>query len=373
MNISFYTENDVTQNNKVGSTKYIKQIVNYYEELNNCSIELKIIEKPKSNIFMKVIGMFYLLFFNVPFQIYLRKKNGTKIENANEELTLIESIYLAPFVTSPGNSILLAQDSLSRLQFSIAETKKSFLSRIYYIISGFAYLLLEKKIYKKFKKVFFVSNQDKQYVASQFGYENLDVLEIGLDKQDLCISNNKELEENIFSEYGEYIIFTGNMNYPPNQYGCEVLVNEIFPVIKKMHPNLKLLLAGIGSEKYTNIESNVVGLGKVKSLKEYIYCSQIYVSPLFSGSGMKNKVLEALAQQSVVIATPKSVEGIGRLYENIHYLKAETVTEIIKGIEEVLNHSQDYKEIKEAGYQYILENHMFSVKNKEKLNELIVR
>ncbi|BCB05868.1 glycosyltransferase family 4 protein [Bacillus sp. KH172YL63] len=368
--IKFYTENDINKQNKVGSTKYIQQILSFYKSQTINDVELCIINKPKINKVNKIKAFILLLTKNIPVQNTYREKFSELDTHSTNEFSIIESIYLAPFIKKGDNSVLLAQDSIARLQQSIAMNSSNWLKRIYYSISSIAYLKLETQIYKKFKKVIFVSELDKQFIESMVTYRNFSVLEIGLDEDDLYINNDIKLMGEIRKTYGDYILFTGNMEYPPNHEASLRLINDIFPYIKNKKPKLKLLLAGVGSEKYNAPDHNIFGIGKVDSLKEYIHCSTIYVSPLVSGSGMKNKILEALAQNSIVIASDKSVEGIKTIINKEHLIISNENGEFIESILSVLEEKNKYSNIREQGYKYILNHHMFDSKNNTLLHSL---
>lgn len=371
MDIHFYTENNIQHNNKVGSTKYIKQLKKYYKEVHNINMNFFYYELPKPTFFKKILALLNLILSNIPVQIQLRKDANYKLENSKEDLVFIESLYLAPFVKNKKNAVLLAQDSLSRLQFSIAKGQKNIFKKIYYAISGLAYLSLEEQLYKEFKKVVFVSKSDIKYVESQIETGNYELLEVGLNTEELYTYNDENLMKKIKNQFNNYIIFTGNMSYPPNDEAAQRLINEIFPVIKNNHKDLKLLLVGLGSEKYNAPDKSVIGLGIVSSLKEYIHCSNAYVSPLLSGSGMKNKILEALAQGSLVIATGKSIEGINGLTDGFNFLRADTNSEIITKIDWVIKNNHESNRIKNQGCDFVLQNHIFNNKNKEKLDSFL--
>ncbi|WP_417898701.1 glycosyltransferase family 4 protein [Bacillus haimaensis] len=371
MRIKFYTENNLEHNNKVGSTKYIKQIKEYYLTEHKIDMEIIPVNKPKTNILIKFIAFINLIFNTIPVQITYRQKANRNIETNNSELTFIEGIYLGPFVSDKNNCILLAQDSLSRLQFSIASQTKKIFKKLYYIISGYSYLMLELNLYKKFKKVIFVSGEDLKYIESQGDFKNLELLEIGLDFEDLYESNSVPLLEDITKRYGEYIIFTGNMTYPPNRDAAKILVEKIFPLIREKNITVKLLLVGIESEKFNDPTNNIYGIGKVESIKEYIGGSQLYISPLFSGSGMKNKILESFAQKTLTLASPKSVEGIKSLENNYHYIKCETHNEFSEKVIDILKNPKKYKQIEDLGYKFVKEKHLFTIKNAKNLGSYL--
>ncbi|GAA0099861.1 hypothetical protein UT300012_05750 [Paraclostridium bifermentans] len=360
MKINIYTENNVDKNDKIGSTKYLKQINQYYSDLGH-EVKFKIIEAPEFSKIDKLKSIFQLITNKIPVQIYKRRNLNILCDG---DINIVENIYIAESIVNKNECVLLAQDSMSRLQISLANAEKNIAKRIYYSISTLAYYNLEKNIYNDFKKVIFVSNEDKKYVDSQFNLQNTDIMEIGIDKKELDYDEN--LCKNIKDKYGDYILFTGNMNYPPNRQACELLIKEIYTKINK---DINLLLVGIGSEVFNNEANCVFGLGMVESLSEYIRESKAYVSPLISGSGMKNKILEAMAQEAVVIASDKSIEGINGLKDKINFIYAKDVDMFIDKINNL--EMYNLSKIKSEAKQFILENQLFEVKNNKILSQFI--
>jgi hypothetical protein len=276
-------------------------------------------------------------------------------------------------ISNKSQCILLASDSISRLQLSIANNETGVLKRIYYSISAQSYAKYEIELYRQFNKVLFVSDLDKTFVDSISGYDNSSVMEIGLSDDDFYTANFKSEEERIRAQYGKYLIFTGNFNYPPNHLAANRLVASIFPRVRKVCPGLKLLLAGLGSDKFDAPADDVWGLGTVPRLQELIHCSTVYVSPLASGSGMKNKILEALAQRCLVVASTKSVEGIRGLVAGRHYIHADTDDEFVRCIVEACSGKGEQDSIRNQGYRFVDDNHRFSTKNRELLLSLLKR
>jgi glycosyltransferase involved in cell wall biosynthesis len=111
------------------------------------------------------------------------------------------------------------------------------------------------------------------------------------------------------------IIFTGNMGYHPNVQACKFLVNEILPILKSKGVKVKICLAGINpSADVLALKSEeVVVTGYVEDIKDYLVKSKLFVAPLFSGSGLQNKLLEAMAAGLPTLTSPLANEALGAL------------------------------------------------------------
>ena len=106
------------------------------------------------------------------------------------------------------------------------------------------------------------------------------------------------------------LIFTGNMSFPPNHEAAIWFLDHVFPLLLSRRPDLVFVVAGRNprSELLARACPSVLVLGAVEDLRQEIAKSALYVAPLISGGGFKNKILEALGTGTYVIATPMAVE-----------------------------------------------------------------
>ncbi|MCU0430808.1 MAG: glycosyltransferase [Cytophagaceae bacterium] len=154
------------------------------------------------------------------------------------------------------------------------------------------------------------------------------------------------------------IIFTGNMAYHPNIQAAKFLVQEIVPVIEKKGMKVQVCIAGTNpSQEVLALKSeNVEITGYVEDMKEYLERSRVFVAPLFSGSGLQNKLLEAMASGLPTVTTSLANKA----------LKAKDKKEIIicnesvKFAEQIiflLNHAPEAAEIARLGRLFVRENY----------------
>jgi glycosyltransferase involved in cell wall biosynthesis len=106
------------------------------------------------------------------------------------------------------------------------------------------------------------------------------------------------------------LIFTGWMNFPPNYEGALWFLDFVFPLIVKIKPDVQFVIAGADPipKLRARVDRNVQVTGAVPDLSVEIARSQIYVAPLVSGSGFKNKIFEAIAAGTYVVATSYAAE-----------------------------------------------------------------
>jgi glycosyltransferase involved in cell wall biosynthesis len=106
------------------------------------------------------------------------------------------------------------------------------------------------------------------------------------------------------------IIFTGWMSFPPNSDAAQWFLDEVFPIVLKSRPATRFVIAGAepSPELLARAGTSVEVTGAVPDLSLEIARSSLYVAPLVSGGGFKNKVFEAIAAGTYVVGTSLATE-----------------------------------------------------------------
>lgn len=109
------------------------------------------------------------------------------------------------------------------------------------------------------------------------------------------------------------LVFTGVMGYGPNEDAAAYFCEEVFPLVRARRPQCEFWI--VGSQPSARVEDlarlpGVHVTGEVDDVRPYVRSAGLFVSPLRVGSGVKNKILAALAMQKAVVATSLSIEGL---------------------------------------------------------------
>lgn len=106
------------------------------------------------------------------------------------------------------------------------------------------------------------------------------------------------------------IIFTGWMDFEPNYEAALWFLREVFPLVLKQRPGTRFVIAGAKPipELMAQASESVEVTGEVPDMALEIAKSQLYVAPLISGGGFKNKVFEAIAADTYVVGTSLAAE-----------------------------------------------------------------
>ena len=106
------------------------------------------------------------------------------------------------------------------------------------------------------------------------------------------------------------LIFTGSMSYAPNEFGALWFIDNVLPRLLRVNPDIRVVIAGQEPQPalLAKASSHVEVTGLVPDMRAEIARSQLYVAPLFSGSGFRNKIVEALGSGTYVIGTAMALE-----------------------------------------------------------------
>jgi glycosyltransferase involved in cell wall biosynthesis len=168
------------------------------------------------------------------------------------------------------------------------------------------------------------------------------------------------------------VLFTGNMAYPPNINSVEYLVHQVLPELQKVKPGIKILIAGASPDKKVLklASENVTVTGWVENIRDCYAKSKIFVAPMQIGTGLQNKLLEAMAMKLPCVSSGLANNALHALEDNeilIGYSPEDYSAKII----ELIDNPATYKKIAEGGSQFVHKNYNWDVQV-EKLNKLIL-
>ena len=109
------------------------------------------------------------------------------------------------------------------------------------------------------------------------------------------------------------IVLTGAMDYPPNVDAAVVLVERILPSVRAAIPTAHVSIVGRDPTPRVRALAEQPGVtvtGFVDDVRPYLEAAAVFAAPLRHGAGIQNKVLEALAMDVPVVATPLAAAGL---------------------------------------------------------------
>lgn len=290
---------------------------------------------------IKAFDAFKNLFSNESYHISrficddFRGKLIELLKNNEYDVVQLETLYLAPYIDvikQYSNALITMR--AHNVEYEIWEritTNTKFLPKRLYL----KYLTNKLKRYElehlnKYDYLVAVSERDLRKFKS-LGYKNGAISSpIGLDLKNYTKDSSINVKDDL--------CFIGALDWIPNMEGLMWFIEKVWPSLTLKFPELKFHVAGRNTpESLLSLKiPNIIIHGEVPDAVSFVDRYSMMIVPLFSGSGMRVKILEGMALGKVVITTLLGKEGI-HAENDIHILEADTPDEFINQIADVLS------------------------------------
>ena len=216
-----------------------------------------------------------------------------------------------------------------------------------YHLTGHLTFLFKAKNKSLFKNKIIISEQDLNslYVAN---IDDVQVIPNGVDTDFF-------VPQNVNKKYD--IIFFGNMSYPPNVSAAQYLCKEILPELIKVNPQIKVVIAGAdpAREVQALASKNVEITGWVDDMRTLIAQSKVAVAPMLIGTGLQNKLLQAMAMRIPCVTSTLANNALGAQHgESI--MVGRTTEDYVKWISALLQDELLSNKIALKGEQFVKAN-----------------
>jgi polysaccharide biosynthesis protein PslH len=224
--------------------------------------------------------------------------------------------------------------------------------------------LYERKCLFLFDATTIITEKDRDCIVSK-KKDEIKIIANGVDKSFFSYDKTQEKEYEI--------IFSGNMSYKPNIVAAKYLINCIMPLVWKARPKVKVCLVGSSPVKEVmDLRSDRVEVtGWVEDMREYYSKSLIYVAPMQIGTGLQNKLLEAMAMQLPCITTPIAFCALNAK-ENQQILVGKDEKELALLILNLLDNKTLRESIAKEGNSFVRENYSWQ-KSTLELEKLLAK
>lgn len=150
------------------------------------------------------------------------------------------------------------------------------------------------------------------------------------------------------------LVFTGNMAYPPNVDAAVFLADEIMPIVWETLPAAKVMIAGASPERRVlALSSERVRIsGWMDDIRDAYAGARLFIAPMRIGTGLQNKLLEAMAMKRPSITTPLANDAL-KATPNEHILVGESPRELARHIVNLLTDESLSERIAHKGYEFV--------------------
>jgi glycosyltransferase involved in cell wall biosynthesis len=154
------------------------------------------------------------------------------------------------------------------------------------------------------------------------------------------------------------VAFIGGMDWMPNREGVEWFIDKVWPVVIDRFPEAKFYLAGrnFPEEIRTLKVKGLKVIGEVEDARQFVSSKSISIVPLFAGSGMRVKIVEAMALGRAVISTSIGAESLAFTHGK-DILIADDAGTFAEAVLKVLRDKQLRMELGRNAQQLILDKY----------------
>jgi glycosyltransferase involved in cell wall biosynthesis len=234
------------------------------------------------------------------YQSPIHQKVKALIEATHPEHIYCQLIRTAEYVKNQHNYVktLDYQDAFSKGMDRRAESAKWPLRGIF-ASERRRLIAYENVIFEYFEAKTIISEEDRRYI---YHPERKDIAIITNGIDTAFFKPDTQTHTPAFD-----LVFTGNMGYAPNIETAEYIVHRVMPILRKRMPNVSLLLAGASPARRVRALEAAPGVkvsGWMEDIRDAYRSGKIFFAPMQIGTGLQNKLLEAMAMQLPCVTSP---------------------------------------------------------------------
>jgi glycosyltransferase involved in cell wall biosynthesis len=299
-----------------------------------------------------------LLFSSYPYNAerFISKPFKTVLEKCLEEqdfdIVQLEGPYLSyyiPCIRGKARMALRAHNQEHRIWKLLSAQEGNPIKKFYLRVLAARIKKLEKNILSDVDLLVPISDADRKGF-DQLGHDlPAIIIPTGIDIADYPLN---------LDEKRILLFFIGALDWGPNQEGLDWFFREVWPEIRAHWPDLTLYLAGRNPGYYFNdreLPDNVRLEGEVESAIDFFHQHTVMIVPLLTGSGIRIKILEAMAMGKTVISTRIGAAGLPAEHGE-HLFLADTPDEYIRVIENLQARQDQLPKIGSQARQFVMEN-----------------
>ena len=270
-------------------------------------------------------GAFFSIFGNIPYVVKRFESESFKLAlvkklQANEyDVIIFEGIFLSLYIDvikkySKAKLVLRAHNIENKIWKRQAKLEANYLKKAFLnLVMNRQFERFELDMVQKFDGIISISPVDNQYFIENEVSKTLTI--------PVCVGavTKSSLPQ------GFQVGFLGGMDWAPNVQGVVWFMEKVWLEFVTAYPDATFNLAGrnfpenIKAWQYPGLKVH----GEIEDAEQFIRSQSLIISPIFSGSGMRVKIIEAMSYGKCVLSTSMGAEGI-QYQDKVNILIADT-------------------------------------------------
>lgn len=289
-------------------------------------------------------GFYSDLLFNIPSELpyAIAKYKSTEMRNRiKERLSRGDvDVLICDFLTPAVNldfsfdcpAVLFQHNVEAMIWKRHYQVQKHVGKKIYLYAQWLKMRAFEKRLCRKFDAVIAVSAEDRDQMRADYSLDAIFDVATGVDTDFFK-------PKHVTKRDPTNLVFTGSMDWLPNDDAIRYFTDEILPIVRRTVPNVSLTIVGRNPSPYltelTKKDPFINVTGRVDDVRPYMEKAAAYVVPLRIGGGTRLKIYEAMAMEKPIVSTTVGAEGLP-LQNGVELLLADNAESFAEAIVKLL-------------------------------------
>jgi glycosyltransferase involved in cell wall biosynthesis len=270
----------------------------------------------------------------------------------------------------PVPRVLSLHDSWTLRCQEMLACAQTFREKAYYRLLKYYEPRQERLVYPRFERCTVVAAPDLEEVRRTVPKAKVDLIPYGTDTE--------YFHPLPVQKQGAVLVFHSHLGYAPNIEAALEFADAIFPLILREVPAATFHLVGANPGPKVQALASRTGIklsANLPDLRSAVCSAQVYVCAIRHGTGLKSKMLEAMAMRMPIVAYhPGSTVGIDCVYGK-HLLAAETPQEFAAHVVELLRHPEIADQMAQAARELVEQKYSWESRARayEELYERVIQ
>jgi len=294
------------------------------------------------------------------------EKEAIKQELTDEKYDLIhaETFYVMPHIPKTSVPVLLVEQTIEYLVYNhFVEKQAPAILRPLLRLDVLKLKYWETHFWKRAKKVVVMSDSDKNEMEKLSPGLSIDIVPNGVDINHF--SKKEKIKEPI-----KKVLYVGNFTWLQNAEAVKILVNDVWPKIKKSVSDAKLWIVGthMGDEIRGLASDDIEVTEGLEDIRDAYKNASVLVAPIKGPGGTRLKILEAMASSLPVVTTSVGAEGLG-VSDNNEALIRDSLGSLSDAAVSVLKNDNLANKLGKSGKDFVERNYTWD-ESAQKLDKI---